>query len=398
MSNSLSSYVRFVLFAGAVYAGLLTPLVACEDLVAVSCVDGDACVTVGGEAKPPPRRELCGVCRPGRLDCSENRCIGEVAPQEEVCDGLDNDCDCETDEDIDPIPAGEEDNTCSTSECGQCADAALVCLDGGLVCQGVPVVESCDTVDNDCNCEVDDIEVVFSYSGPPTTLGLGECRPAVTVCVDGALRTSQEVLPTEKDVCYNGKDDDCDGLVDEADTVAQPRSIVLVVDRSASMDEDIGSVTGVVCSFATTQPAPPFIAIVTVATAPVFPYVEVVSDFEPSADACDRLYTGLPGPSSASEYQVDGVLIGSAGGLTWPTTDRAVVVLTDEEAQAANYSMFDIEVMCQALDWSLYVATPIGHQPAWADTVAVCGGAFSTLYPDQLAANLPTWFEPECVF
>jgi hypothetical protein len=56
-----------------------------------------------------------------------------------------------------PDPDGGN-QECDTGECGPCADGRMRCVEGCLAC--VPEVEAtgeiCDDVDNDCNCSVDD--------------------------------------------------------------------------------------------------------------------------------------------------------------------------------------------------------------------------------------------------
>ena len=95
---------------------------------------------------------------------------------DEICDGEDNDCDGEVDEDITP-------GAC-TNECGQ---GELLCVDGEEVCYGEkPEEEICDYIDNDCDGEVDEDQ-------------LNACG----LCGE---------VPIE--VC-NGIDDDCDGFLDE---------------------------------------------------------------------------------------------------------------------------------------------------------------------------------------
>ena len=67
--------------------------------------------------------EACGMsegaCEPGKLTCSSGRavCTGEVGPQLETCDCLDNDCDGKTDEGSgsDPVCAGG--SVCTMCQC-----------------------------------------------------------------------------------------------------------------------------------------------------------------------------------------------------------------------------------------------------------------------------------------
>src|SRR4030095_6976159 len=74
--------------------------------------------------------------------------------------------------------------------------------------------EACDGADNDCNNLVDE--------GNPgggqvcATGGDGECASGTTFCAGaGGLTCVPDQGPTCED-CGNGRDDDCDGLVDEA--------------------------------------------------------------------------------------------------------------------------------------------------------------------------------------
>ena len=56
-----------------------------------------------------------------------------------------------------PDPGGGT-QACETGECGPCADGFMRCVEGCLACTPAvePVDELCDGVDNDCNCSVDD--------------------------------------------------------------------------------------------------------------------------------------------------------------------------------------------------------------------------------------------------
>jgi hypothetical protein len=155
-----------------------------------------------------------GACRvEGRFVCAADgglRCeVAPVLPSPERCNGLDDDCDGETDEDFDvgtPCASGE----------GACTRAGtLRCTpDGGAACDalaGAPGPELCNGVDDDCNGRVDDDtpEVgTACQSG-----ALGACGPGARVCRDG-VTVCESLLGPEPEVC-NGVDDDCDGTPDD---------------------------------------------------------------------------------------------------------------------------------------------------------------------------------------
>jgi len=193
----------------------------CNPGARAACYEGPA-VTLG-----------VGLCRAGVALCQPDRtfgpCVGQVLPADEVCNGLDEDCDRQVDEGL-------------LNRCGACLplDAELVELCGN------GLDDDCDgLMDEDCSC---DPQCLCGepgagsnctchpplhqpcYSGPPASLGFGVCRGGFHDCQAQAgggwawSACAGEVLPTAE--CAggaNGLDDDCDGATDEdADFVLQP--------------------------------------------------------------------------------------------------------------------------------------------------------------------------------
>ncbi len=151
-----------------------------------------------------------GICKLGTIACTdgEESCEGAVLPTDEVCDGLDNDCDWAVDDDY-----PEHLQPCGDTT-GECKAGKYLCQNGSLVCVDPvgPSDEKCDGKDNDCNGVVDnDIPGLGEVCGSE----VGECNLGETDCKNGKLVCAGETVPAEE-IC-NGKDDDCDGTVDFPD-------------------------------------------------------------------------------------------------------------------------------------------------------------------------------------
>ena len=127
-------------------------------------------------------------------------------PSDEICDGLDNDCDLELDEGL------EIATFCGVGECG--ATGSIICEGGEILpdtcLPGSPSAEVCDLLDNNCDGSTDEnLDVA-------TSCGVGECgSTGVIACVEGELQGDTCVAgdPTAE-VC-DGLDNDCDEDFDE---------------------------------------------------------------------------------------------------------------------------------------------------------------------------------------
>ena len=168
------------------------------------------CIPVTGENPVIPEKELPGPREKVEEvipDGGGEESIFEGSPEIPENDKCDND--------------SRKGQSCFAQQAkGACQKGVLICQNNRLFClPGNPGKEVCDKIDNDCNGQVDESNVCClsdpQYKQPcvlPNKKGL--CASGEKRCQAGKL-TCTALQPTPLTETCDGKDNDCDGLVDE---------------------------------------------------------------------------------------------------------------------------------------------------------------------------------------
>lgn len=402
-----------------------TELVRIDGQPCVKRWDGQ--IKVFSEIDPEFEWSNAGECQTGIYKATEEGdfCIGTILPNAESCNNLDDDCDGEIDEDVwldrDMF---DYDNDCRTKEEGVCKLSTQECINGEYVCVYPDLYgeEVCDGLDNDCDGKIDEdtpeepmfVEDRYVYVGPEETINVGECRSGYKECVNGRVNVRNMRTPIQE-VCGNDDDDDCDGLTDEDEDGPNVSDYLFIIDFSGSMSDVIDSVSTALCNWSSQGTlAGSRFAVIAIGYCNNYPCYNdemvLLTDFTDAQTACEIVSDNNQSwNAGGSEYQIDATLRANTPSnplsVSWGSNTKKVLIFSDEDMQYLNFqnpqsAVNAVVQQCTEKQYTLsaFIGWDSNPQLLWVEMIQRCNGFLDYLdsNPYDMVETLNYWIGEQC--
>ena len=156
------------------------------------------------------------VCNSAGTDVECNAIAGTPAPSDANCNNIDDNCNGQIDEEYVETPT-----SCGVGAC--LGNGLLQCISGSEIdsCSiGVPSTESCNGIDDDCDGDIDEDNLGNPltrsyYTGPSITKNIGICSEGTEICSSGSWNINIFEVTPQTETCDGFLDENCDGTIDD---------------------------------------------------------------------------------------------------------------------------------------------------------------------------------------